>query len=51
MAGDVPRRSGKGQYGEREKYEQCDWSALSHSILLSEPDKIMPLSNQPISKG
>ena len=24
MAGDVPGRSGKGQYGKREKYEGCD---------------------------
>jgi hypothetical protein len=24
MAGDVPSRSGKGQYDKREKYEGCD---------------------------
>ncbi len=24
MAGDVPSRSGKGQYGKREKYKECD---------------------------
>ena len=24
MAGDVPGRSGKGQYGKRQKYEGCD---------------------------
>jgi len=25
MAGDVPGRSGKGQYGKREKDNGCDW--------------------------
>jgi hypothetical protein len=36
MAGDVPSRSGEGQYGKREKYQGCDYDTVTSYAIFDE---------------